>query len=314
MQVLSELPLVGTTRDVRRSDAVDYWRSIFGEVWGPIHMTEVGARQLSGNLRSRCIGGLTFNRIEYGHQAFACANRSSTAHREPFYSLTFPQSGSAKCFVGSTQMTLLPNHAYLINVNSSSRMRVDQHYSTVNIQIPVSRIQNRLGRGVEIIPCDLLRSDPIYHLTRHLMTAITQNAERMDEETTRFLTDKLLDTVAFFLEGARETVHESVALESAHARVEDFIRHNYRLPTLTPTMIAEACGISRSYLYKVFAQRPSVMASLRRCRLEAAREMIRTGQSAESLTAVAMACGFSSSSEFSRLFKKEYGTKPSEFS
>ena len=218
MQALGELPLVGTTRDVRRSDAVDYWHSVFGEVWGPIHMTEVGARQLSGSLHSRQIGGLTFNRVEYGHQAFACANRSATSSHEPFFSLTFPQFGSARCIVGSTQMTLSPNHAYLINVNSSSRMRVDQHYSTVNIQIPVSRMQNRLGRGVEIIPLELLRSDPIYHLTQHLITEITQNAGQMDETTSQFLTSQLLDTVAFFLKGKRETEHETIALKCARAR------------------------------------------------------------------------------------------------
>ena len=81
---------------------------------------------------------------------------------------------------------------------------------------------------------------------------------------------------------------------------------------MNPLAIAKACGISRSYLYKVFADGPSVMEHLKRRRLEAAREMIELRREKLTMTRVAMACGFSNSSEFSRLFKQEFGVKPSE--
>jgi len=55
------------------------------------------------------------------------------------------------------------------------------------------------------------------------------------------------------------------------------------------------------------------MDLLRRRRLEAARRLIELQRKDVSITSVAMACGFSSSSEFSRLFKKEFGIRPSHF-
>ena len=97
------------------------------------------------------------------------------------------------------------------------------------------------------------------------------------------------------------------------ARVLAFLEANFHDVSLDPQTIAQACGISRSYLYKVFAEGPSVMEHLRRRRLEAARGLIELRRKDLPITSVAMACGFSSSSEFSRLFKKEFGIKPSHY-
>lgn len=105
----------------------------------------------------------------------------------------------------------------------------------------------------------------------------------------------------------------STAMQSVRARVLDFVDENFRNAGLNPLNIATECGISRSYLYKVFADDKPVMEHLKHRRLKAACEMIRIQRKRVSLTAVAMACGFTSSSEFSRLFKKEFGVKPSDY-
>lgn len=312
--VLDNLPLVGTTQDLNNIDSLEYWRSIFGGVWGPVELTEIGGDKISGSLCSQDVGALTFNRITFGNQLFECIGGGgySTPRDEPFYSLTFPQSGQADCFVGETRMRLTPNHAYLINVDQSAKLRVEQHYSTFNIQIPLSRLEHRLGRHVKILPRDILQSDPIYHLTKQLITELMSDRNTLDIRTRGFLTKQLLDTVAFFLTTGSGMSQESVAVQSVYARVMAFLDDNFHDSSLNPLSIAVSCGISRSYLYKVFSHGPSVMELLKRRRLEAAREMIEFRRDRLTLTTVAMSCGFSSSSEFSRLFKLEFGIKPSE--
>ncbi len=307
------LPLVGSTVDVRGRDSLEHWRSIFGGIWGPVELTEIGGGKIAGSLHSRHVGDLTFNRIHFGNQLFECV-KGSAAHRdEPFYSLTFPQMGAADCFVGDCHMHLVPNHCYLINVDLSAKLRVEQDYATFNIQIPKSAMDHRLGRRIKIAPRGIVQPDAIYHMMQWLIGELVSSADRVDKNTSGFLANQLLDTMAFFLAAGSERSDDTLAVQSVRVRVLAFLDANFQDPSLDPRTIAQACGISRSYLYKVFAEGPSVMEHLRRRRLEAARGLIELGRKDLPITSVAMACGFSSSSEFSRLFKKEFGIKPSHY-
>lgn len=312
MNAATNMPLVGKTTDVGIADSMEHWRHVFGGIWGPVDLTELGGGKLSGSLHSRRTGALTFNQIDFAHQIFKCVKGTSTQRAEPFFSLTFPESGSAKCHVGEHTMRLVPKHAYLINVDLSARLEVNESYSTFNIQIPVSALDYRLGRRIGILPRSILQPDTIFHHMQHLISELTANPSEMAEDVSAFLSNQMLDTVAFFLTAGNSESEETLAVQCVRARVLAYLDENYHNEQLNPAMIASECGISRSYLYKVFAQGPSVMDHLRHRRLEAAREMLEHGLVKHSMTSVAMNCGFSSSSEFSRLFKNLFGVSPSQ--
>jgi len=313
MHAIDALPLVGSTIDARGRDSLERWRCIFGGIWGPVELTEIGGGKISGSLHSRHVGDLTFNRLHFGNQLFECLKGNAAHRSEPFYSLTFPQLGTADCFVGDCHMHLVPDHCYLINVDLSAKLRVEKDYSTFNIQIPKSAMEHRLGRHVKIAPRGVVQSDAIYHMMQWLISELVSSADKLDKSSSCFLANQLLDTMAFFLAAGSEFSEDTLAVQSVRARVLAFLDANFQNASLDPQTIARACGISRSYLYKVFAEGPSVMERLRRRRLEAARGLIEFRRKDLPITSVAMACGFSSSSEFSRLFKKEFGIKPSHF-
>lgn len=78
----------------------------------------------------------------------------------------------------------------------------------------------------------------------------------------------MLDTVAFFLSGGGDAVsQDSLAVRSVRACVLAYLDTSFRDSSLDPLAIATACGISRSNLYKVFADGLSVMEHLKRRRL-----------------------------------------------
>ena len=84
--------------------------------------------------------------------------------------------------------------------------------------------------------------------------------------------------------------------------------------SLTIPEIAQAAGCSVRALQTAFQRfrGTTPMAALRRFRLEAARtEILRAGRT-ESLTQIAADYGFSNPSRFAQLFRRTYGTYPSE--
>ncbi|WBU57395.1 AraC family transcriptional regulator [Paracoccus sediminicola] len=305
-----KLPLIGRSADAQPGDAGDHWRSVFSGVWGPLNVRPVTDGNISGSLYSRKVGDLTFNRIEFGNQQFE-KSHSRHSNEEPFFSLSFPESGAALCQIGERIEQLLPQNAYLLNNGMSAKLRVQKDYSTFNLKIPVSALEHRLGPNSGILSRAVVRPDAIFHMMKRLIFELLDTGDEADERTIGFMTNQMLETVAFFLTSGDSMSDDSIAVQAAQARVLAFIDAGFRDPGLTPLRIAEACRISRSYLYKIFADGPSVMERVRLRRLESARGMIMHGGGRRSMTEIAMASGFSSSSEFSRLFRKQYGVAPS---
>ena len=92
----------------------------------------------------------------------------------------------------------------------------------------------------------------------------------------------------------------------------DFIKKNYA-QELTLDNIAGSANVSISKCSRVFKEytRMSPITYLNNFRINMAASMII--KSSETISSIAMECGFSSQSYFNRLFLKEYGVTPKEY-
>ncbi len=79
--------------------------------------------------------------------------------------------------------------------------------------------------------------------------------------------------------------------------------------------IARAASLSPFHFHRIFQAIIGVTLAdfVKRLRLERAVVMMVHGPRRASLTSIALACGFSSSSDFSRCFKQRFGVAPSSF-
>ena len=89
-----------------------------------------------------------------------------------------------------------------------------------------------------------------------------------------------------------------------------YIRNNYTTKKITAETLADVCGISVSYLRRLFSRCCGVspIEYTINLRLEYAKEMIYSGDF--SVTAAAEKSGFNDISYFSRTFKKHFGVSP----
>ena len=101
--------------------------------------------------------------------------------------------------------------------------------------------------------------------------------------------------------------------EQVRRQVRAFIDVHLRDPDLAIDDIASALGLSKRYLHMCFAAEGASIADyLWQARLEQSRrELERDAGSGRTVTDIAFACGFNSSSHFSRLFKARFGQPPS---
>lgn len=97
-------------------------------------------------------------------------------------------------------------------------------------------------------------------------------------------------------------------------RILLYMHENLRDPTLSARSIAEALGISRRYMNKLFEREGTTVGrALLARRLDGGqRDLVDPYKRARSVSEIAYAWGFNSTSHFSRAFRQRFGITPRE--
>lgn len=97
-------------------------------------------------------------------------------------------------------------------------------------------------------------------------------------------------------------------------RIKAFVIRHLTDPDLSNELIARKMGCSVRYLHRAFeAEQTTLQKMIWSMRLEKSRSMLRAANGfAPSISEIALRCGFSSSSHFSRTFRQRYGMSPQE--
>ncbi|MDN3357280.1 helix-turn-helix domain-containing protein [Actinomadura sp. DC4] len=108
----------------------------------------------------------------------------------------------------------------------------------------------------------------------------------------------------------------SSEVQSSHtrSRAERYIDRNLRDPALDPNTIAKGLGVSLRTLHRTFAESDeSVMAYVRRRRLDHARIEMTTQDSSITITYLAARWQFADAAHFSRAFRQRFGITPTQY-
>jgi AraC-like DNA-binding protein len=95
-------------------------------------------------------------------------------------------------------------------------------------------------------------------------------------------------------------------------RVREVVRRRIGSATLTTAAICREVGISRSQLYRLLESEGGVMRFVQRMRLRAAEAALSDPQDQRGVAAIGEAHGFHDPSSFSRAFRREFGSSPTE--
>ena len=130
------------------------------------------------------------------------------------------------------------------------------------------------------------------------------------------LSDALLDLLSGALIAESDRQGRSCARPiKRRQQVMDFIDNHLCDPALSPSMIADACGMTVRYLHVLFEEGDeSVQRFIIRRRLEeCARTLEQHAINTRSIAAIALEHGFTSPTHFGRVFRQRFGLSPGEF-
>ncbi|CAH1659620.1 AraC family transcriptional regulator [Hyphomicrobiales bacterium] len=154
--------------------------------------------------------------------------------------------------------------------------------------------------------------DGMAALLADFLITLDQNLPSISQNTIAGIARATKDLVTACLVPAPERLEQAreVLTKASFVRVRRIIRQHLYAPVLGPDFLAQAAGLSRSALYRVFADHGGVSSWITRERLDEAHRRLSEAGGPPVINALAIELCFSDPSAFSRAFKRQFGYSP----
>ena len=188
-------------------------------------------------------------------------------------------------------------------------------YETINVFIPRRRLAPFLNAPDNLHGATLASDEGAGGLLKDYLLSLFKAAPDMTRAQAPAAAEALVQLASLVLNGANwdSTDPPGLADNALLLKSQDFIRTNLHNPDLSPDAIADAVGLSRARLYRVFAVCGGVAEYIREMRLRRwFAELVSPRSLHLQVAQIAYGCGFSDPNHFAKLFKARFGAKPSE--
>jgi AraC family transcriptional activator of tynA and feaB len=176
--------------------------------------------------------------------------------------------------------------------------------------VPKELLQERGFHSAKMSPCKLSARTGTGRIAYDFVHAAFGEAQKLSPYNAIGVADSLIDLLLLPLREAG-TMFDRGGPVAMYVRAQIFIREHLRDPELSIDQISAALGCTKRYLHMLFSDRGMTVSDyIWRARLQNCRQELET-QSGKTITDVAFSWGFSSSSHFSRVFRRYFGIVPS---
>ena len=310
---------VYTTQTDSGADAFLGFRNAIRASFLPIDMDRVGEGEFRGEIRQRLVQGLSFTSIACDPVEVRCGAAQLSAApqgmRRGEYLLRLQQAGRSAFSQFGRRALLEPGEFTLVDPNATHSL--SNEFGPVqcfHIGVPRELLDERLNDARPFCALRFSGDSGPGRVALSMLAVVSEEAPALRRaELYQAVRGAIALVVPELLRRAARSPQTMKAdRDSLHRHLLSYIDLNLSDPALSPQRIAEATGISVRTLFKLFESADTSVAELvRERRLERCRQdLMDRSRSAETITSIAFANGFSDAAHFSRSFKQRYGVSP----
>ncbi|MFD1198915.1 helix-turn-helix domain-containing protein [Brucella gallinifaecis] len=291
----------------------DYWRGVTRPAFETIIEPGKSSEPLFGEISAKQLGDIVLGTTKFNAQKYVRDQRSISSFGLDNYIIQIVTSGTlrgdfnglnSQACIGDISITDMA-YTFQSEVSAGSR---------ISLVLPRSHMQrSRLNGNIHgrILKSD----DPLTAFLINCTQGFLKVSPHLNNMQIEGIQNSIIDMFALGLNGKEINPSESSTMNIiTKQRILDYIDSNIENPALSTESIQKRFRISRSHLYRIFAEDEGVATVIRTKRLALAFKRLTTLSSSKRvhLAELAYQAGFSDYGSFSKLFQEKYGEKPTD--
>lgn len=303
-----------STAMIAPAQRAGHWNTVIAETYFPLQLTFRDASTFEGQLERREIGPVSVSRLQTEAMQYERRPRHISGASDEEYLITIPRRSPVEFRQLGRDVRCDPGGFLLERGDEPYKFSYGATNDLCVLKVSKPVLCEKLRHPDRFCAKVFDGSTGVGGLFTMFAQQIYSQAPA-DGKSAQVLGRQLIELLALSLDAqcdADDGVRSSV--RAAHlARAEEMIRANLSNPSLSPDLVADACGISKRYLHELFSGANSTVSQyMREQRLIAARDMLEMPNAAP-MAEIAYRFGFSDQAQFSRLFKAMFGQTPSGY-
>ena len=305
-----------TTAGLHPRDSFKLWYETIHERIVPVELTRIGDRPFEGLMEGADVGSLPITRItQSAVQTEATPNTIRRHNKHETVSVTVMLSGRLTCAQCGREAVQQAGELVVLDRKPTIMATTGKSQSLV-LEISRARLERVLGPTTLYAGLTIGAKQASTSLVIGFFQELIKSRERFTADMAERMSSIGVDLLA-------ASIAERLALDTPKTlagnvtvqRAKAYIEANLGDPTLDPSQLAIAMGVSLRRLQQLFQERDrNISDQIWQRRLEtAALRLADLSQLHLPIGVLAYGCGFISQSHFSRRFKTRYGMAPREY-
>lgn len=275
--------------------------------------------RFDASMLNRDVADLALTRIlsaGHHHKRVTRSRRQAGRAGEAFFLVSLQLEGRCTVRQGEREADLGPGQFAIYDTRRPYELLLEHDYQQAVLRVPRSSLCERLpgcdGLTARAVPADSLPARLLVQMVRETCNS----AQALEPFASTDVADGILGVLGGglrSLQGAAGALRcRAPGAQRQIGRIKAHALEHLFDPDLSVGSIAQALGLSTSYLHKLFRSEGSTLERwIWSQRLAASRRALEDpGLATQSITDIAYGCGFSDAAHFSRSFQRRYGSTP----
>jgi len=289
---------------------VQSWTDALMDLCGQFHVDPLEASSLEGRINCTTVSRLKLCQIEVSQHRIGHGSSRAYRSAHPYVKVLFQTCGVSYFEQDGRQFEVMPGDCLAYDVSVPHTIISPAFTRHEVVVVPKDMLKERGFRFQRMSACKLSARTGTGRIAYDFVHAAFHEAAKLSPKGAVGVADSLIDLLVLPLRDA-ETTFDRGGPEAMYVRAQFFIREHLRDPELCIDQISAELGCSKRYLHMLFRDRGTTVSDyIWQARLQNCRQELEA-HAGKTITDVAFSWGFSSSSHFSRVFRKFFGVVPS---